>query len=97
VIAPVLDLTSVESEAKKIADYIQTAQVLMPTLSIASANVIATSTKPFEDDSPIKPPAGSGEVKFEQNIYAPAQLSTGDIYRQTRNQITMAKEELSIP
>jgi len=97
VIAPVLDLTSVESEAKKIADYIQTGQILVPTLSIASANVIATSTKPFEDDSPIKPPAGSGEVKFEQNIYAPAQLSTGDIYRQTRNQITMAKEELSIP
>jgi hypothetical protein len=40
---------------------------------------------------------GHGEVNFEQNIYAPKQLSTSDIYKNTRNQIRLAKEELSIP
>jgi tape measure domain-containing protein len=96
-ITPVLDLTNVETEAKKIGDYIKKSQVLVPALSTRNANVIATSGSSFEDDSPIKSPSGSGEVKFEQNIYAPKQLSTEDIYRQTRNQITMAKQELSIP
>ena len=36
-------------------------------------------------------------ITYQQNIYAPTQLSMTDIYKQTRNQITMAKEELSIP
>jgi hypothetical protein len=33
---------------------------------------------------------------FEQNIYSPTQLSATDIYKQTRNQIALAKEELGI-
>jgi phage-related protein len=40
---------------------------------------------------------GFNGVTYQQNIYAPTQLSTSDIYKQTRNQITIAKEELSIP
>lgn len=38
----------------------------------------------------------SGDVTFEQNIYAPKTLSAAEIYRQTRNQITIAKEELNV-
>jgi hypothetical protein len=41
-------------------------------------------------------PTTPESVLFEQNIYAPTELSTSDIYKQTRNQITIAKEELSI-
>ncbi|MET0787189.1 MAG: tape measure protein [Paenisporosarcina sp.] len=96
-ITPVLDLTNVETEARKISGYIQTANTLTPAFSTYQARTIASSTNAQQDDTVVKPLAGTGEVKFEQNIYAPAQLSTGDIYRQTRNQITMAKEELSIP
>jgi hypothetical protein len=91
-ITPVLDLTQVVDEAKKIPSYIPD---LAPTFSNAQAQSIAT-TKAVTD-TPATPTSGTGDVKFEQNIYAPAQLSTADIYRQTRNQITIAKEELSIP
>lgn len=37
-----------------------------------------------------------GDVVFEQNIYSPKELSASEIYRQTRNQITIAKEELDV-
>ena len=97
VITPVLDLTEVESGTSQIERYISKTGGFIPAFSSNQANVIATSGSSFEDDSPVKAPAGSGEVKFEQNIYSPTQLSTEDIYRQTRNQITMAKQELSIP
>ena len=97
VITPVLDLTRIAEDAKKIGGYIQTSEKLSPTYSTTQARTIASSTNAQQADETIKAPAGSGEVKFEQNIYAPAQLSTSDIYRNTRNQITMAKEELSIP
>jgi tape measure domain-containing protein len=95
-ITPVLDLTRIAEDAKQIGNYIQTSEKLSPTYSTAQARTIASSTNAQQEDT-IKAPAGSGEVHFEQNIYSPTQLSTSDIYKQTRNQITMAKEELSIP
>lgn len=94
-ITPVLDLTRIAEDAKSIGGYISDS-----TIAVTSANQaqsIAYSGRVNEELEPIKAPAGSGEVKFEQNIYSPTQLSTSDIYKQTRNQITMAKEELSIP
>ena len=59
------------------------------------ANVIATADVGQSESSTIAN-AGPTEVKFEQTINAPSQLSTADIYRQSRNLITLAKEELSI-
>lgn len=95
-ITPVLDLTNVAAGAQKISDYISANQVVTPTYSYAQASTIAASTTVQPDDS-IKAPTAPSAVKFEQNIYAPTQLSTSDIYKNTRNQITMAKQELSIP
>jgi len=93
-ITPVLDLTRVAQDAKKLSTYIQPNK-LTPMYSYNQAHSIAATT--FAESDAIKAPAGAGEVKFEQNIYAPTQLSTSDIYKNTRNQITMAKQELSIP
>ena len=95
-ITPVLDLTKLADDAKQISGYIQTSQKLAPSYSYEQARTIASTANAQQDDT-IKAPSGSGEVKFEQNIYAPTQLSTTDIYKNTRNQITMAKQELSIP
>jgi len=96
IITPVLDLTSVQADAKKIGGYIKDVQKIRPELSFAQAKAIAVNVRPqpveSQDAASVR-----GNVKFEQNIYAPRQLSTNDIYKQTRNQITMAKEELSIP
>lgn len=95
-ITPVLDLTQVAADASKISDYISATPVA--SVSLANANVIAADTNAAKSpDSTTATDVATGGVKFEQNIYAPEQLSTADIYKQTRNQITMAKEELRIP
>jgi hypothetical protein len=93
VITPVLDLTAVAEEAKKVNGYFPDTL----TATYATASAIATDTNAIKAASVETTPVGTGDVKFEQNIYAPEQLSTADIYKQTRNQITLAKEELSIP
>jgi tape measure domain-containing protein len=91
-ITPVLDLSQVATDAKKIAGYIPTN---LSTSAYSQANIIASTSKPSVESE--KSPGGTSGVNFHQTINAPTQLSTADIYRQTRNQITMAKEELSIP
>lgn len=91
-ITPVLDLTQVASEASKISSYINAGT---PAYSYAQASTIASDTNLIKAESSI--PAGTNDVNFQQIINAPTQLSASDIYKQTRNQITMAKEELSIP
>jgi hypothetical protein len=95
VITPVLDLTSLQRDAKTISGMLPTSS-LTPSLSYEQASIIATTRTKTEEEQAAGQTTSS-EVKFEQNIYAPTQLSTADIYRQTRNQITVAKEELSIP
>ena len=87
-------MTQVASDASKISDYIQTSQALSPSFSTNQARTIASiQNAPDISTESIK----TQGVNFEQNIYAPTRLSTSDIYKQTRNQITIAKEELSIP
>lgn len=95
-ITPVLDLTNVAAGAQKISDYIAANQTIVPRASYAQAATIAAAQTIRPDDT-TKETSSLGAVKFEQNIYAPTQLSTSDIYKNTRNQITMAKQELSIP
>jgi hypothetical protein len=95
-ITPVLDLTQVAADASLIQDYISQNPTLPANFSMAQANTIsAGTTTPAPGET--APTTATGGVKFEQNIYAPTQLSTADIYKNTRNQITLAKEELSIP
>jgi hypothetical protein len=40
--------------------------------------------------------SGARNITFEQIINAPTALSNADIYRQTRSQIQLAKEELLV-
>lgn len=89
VIKPIVDLTQAQKAAKDL-------KKLLPDSSTSYAAAIASAQaagRAEVTDHTSKTP----EIKFEQTINAPKQLSTGDIYRQTRNQITMAKDELSIP
>jgi hypothetical protein len=92
VITPVLDLTRIQQDAKQISTFMSASR-LTPTFSTAQANIIATSSAQQEAAAA---QGATGGVNFEQNIYAPTRLSTVDIYRQTRNQIALAKEELKI-
>lgn len=93
-ITPVLDLTKVNAEAKNLDRYLNISAI-QPTVSMSRANVIAStaSLTDTETDEGISEPK---DVSFIQNIYAPEALSTNDIYRNTKSQIALAKEELKI-
>lgn len=93
-ITPVLDLTNVRVGAREISGLITSTNGINATVSTGQAQTIALTE--LNNDSIPTSQNGSNELRFEQNIYAPTQLSVSDIYRQTRNQITLAKEELSI-
>ena len=96
-ITPVLDLTSVAKDAKSLNGILAASQ-LSATMSYSKANVIAKTTDTARSETQVfSPYSGPSEVKFEQNNFSPKALTANDIYRNTRNQITMAKEELSIP
>ena len=92
VITPVLDLTRVMNDVATLSKMLPTGHIYSQALSVAQSQRDASSAS-----SDGLSTSSNGPVTFEQNIYAPKQLSTSDIYRQTKNQIAIAKEELKIP
>lgn len=96
-ITPVLDLTKVQSDAAKIPGFVNKTPVLTPSLSFNKAQEISVGVaRQSQQASETNTAPGPNSVSFTQTINAPKQLSTADIYKQTRNQITIAKEELQI-
>lgn len=94
-ITPVLDLTKVQAGAKGM-NKLMTSSTITPSVSLENARVISASTQREAGSTEPTTPVASTEVKFEQTINSPAPLATNDIYRNTRNLITLAKEELDI-
>lgn len=96
-ITPVLDLTNVVRGASQLNSILPGSN-MTASLSYNQAALIATSSNQDGTTSGTIDTASLAprEIKFEQNNYSPEALSTADIYRQTRNQIAMAKEELSV-
>lgn len=92
-ITPVLDLTALQKDAKAIDGLIPSGS--LASVSYTKALGVASATQPADEpvDDDI---AGISEVTFNQTINAPTALSTADIYRGTKSQIAIAKEELSI-
>jgi len=93
VITPVIDLTQVQAGASKIDSMLQNGS-LNPAFSYSQARAIATTATPLTDSTAV--PTTPQGVTFIQTVNSPTQLSATDIYKQTRNQIALAKEELSI-
>ena len=92
-ITPVLDLTNVQRGAGQLRDILRTG-----ASSYDQAALLSVSSQPDDISNTSNESFSSGvtEIKFEQTINSPTALSTADIYRQTRNQIAMAKEELAV-
>lgn len=84
-IKPVVDLSDVESSASKINTLFSSTQAV----SISSK---MNGTSSGQNGS--KTSSGT-TVQFTQNNYSPKALSTVDIYRQTKNQISSVKGALS--
>jgi len=96
VITPVLDLTKVNAGAKSIDKMMRDAKI-SANLSLDNARLISVMSEQSRTEAATPPqPTGPTEVKFEQNNYSPKALSVNDIYRNTKSQIALAKEELGI-
>lgn len=92
VIAPVLDLTQVKKKATDLDAIFGTTPIsVIDSYAKATQLAAAEFTKPKELN-----PEGqtSTLVNFEQNNYSPKALSSVEIYRQTKNQLSLAKEAL---
>lgn len=96
-ITPVLDLSNITRDAKSVTAMLGGSSI-SASLSYASAASIAKTTdlSKFQSQQ-TEPQVITKEVKFEQNNYSPKALTTNDVYRNTRSQVSLAKKELSIP
>jgi ABC-type transporter Mla MlaB component len=95
VITPVLDLTKVQMASRNL-NRLMSVSSITPEVSYDRARLISTTTDLESTSSEGTAYTGPSEITFEQNIYAPEALSTNDIYRNTKSQIVLAKEELGI-
>jgi tape measure domain-containing protein len=90
-ITPVLDLTTVRSQAQELAD------LTSPTPITAAASLAqASSISPVTPDAQTTATLGGTAVHFEQNITSPKTLSEVEIYRQTKNSLSQLKSALAL-
>ena len=99
-ITPVLDLSEIAVGARGMNTMLNNSSVTANVRgNLNSANSISLEQSQVAQallDATVAANEQPREVTYEQNIYSPTALSTVDIYRSTRNQIALAKEELSI-
>lgn len=95
VITPVLDLTEVERGAARLNEIVSVPKI-DTSLSFGKASSISASQSVAEEVVQTTQNQIINEIKFEQTINSPTTLSASEIYRNTKTQIAMAKEELKI-
>lgn len=92
-ITPVLDLTQVKKDAGSIGGIMSGASI---STSGAYSNALSLSAAVRNGQDPGSVATDDTKpVSFVQNNYSPKALSNADIYRQTKNQISVAKGALS--
>ena len=97
VIAPVLDLSDVQRDAKQLSSLL-TATPIAIDASYSKAKDASAGHLDNQNAEQVDWPSelsGPGDVTFVQNNYSPKALSSAEIYRQTGNQISKAKEALT--
>jgi len=97
IIAPVLDLSQVQTEAAKINSLVTTPN-LDVSVSTNRATSIATDNQAVGDNAQVSsaPTTGGNTIIFEQTNNSPKALSSVEIYRQTKNQLALAKGVLDL-
>lgn len=96
-VTPVLDLSNIHRDSDRLASLLGAAPI-SASLSTGQASVIATDEARRQNDAAQSDQVAVGptQITFEQNNYARDELSLEDIYRNTKSQLTLAKEELGI-
>jgi hypothetical protein len=93
-ITPVLDLTNVTQGAGQLGSIFGNPN-LAATASYNQAVLLSLQQRP-QEEADVPATNQPKEITFIQNNHSPEALSTVDIFRQTRSQIAMAKEELAL-
>ena len=93
VITPVLDLSKVEKDAKKLGDLTN-----VTPITAAPSFQQAAAISEEQETAQIAQAASAAvtQFNFEQNNYSPESLSYIEIYRQTSNQLAQAKSALGL-
>lgn len=90
VITPVLDLSQVRKDASSVGGIFSNTPVTA-SVSASQASTISQDREIAVDEAAA---VAAGPIQFNQYNNSPKALSAIDIYRSTRNQLTLAKEEL---
>lgn len=94
VVTPVLDLSQIKKSASQI-DALVGNRTQVGTVSYSQASSASTERFVAQTQSSAPAEAGSGEIKFVQNNYSPRALTPIEIYRNTKSQLSLAKEALT--
>jgi Tape measure protein len=95
VISPVLDLTQVQQQAGRLSSMLPTSSI-QANVSTNQASTIARSQEVASTTTPdTTPVVSSAPIVFEQKNYSPKALDSIEIYRNTKNLMSLAKEALN--
>lgn len=94
-ITPVLDLSNIQNGSKTMNNMFGT-PTLGANVSFGKASAISGMQNQNTKNTAVKVSPQVNEIKFEQTINSPVALTTSEIYRNTKTQISMAKEELRL-
>lgn len=94
VITPILDLSKVQKDAASVGKMFDST-TLTATTSVARASSISADRAAQLQEAAATSEAVPSSVQFNQYNTSPKALSSIDIYRNTRNQLSLAKEALT--
>jgi len=94
-ITPVLDLSGVHREAKKMPD-LSNVVPITAAASYGQAAVISQQQQAAQTDQAAQAAQAGPTFRFEQNNYSPESLSDIEIYRKTNNQLSLAQSAFGI-
>jgi tape measure domain-containing protein len=89
-ITPILDLTQVRNQAGELS------KLATPSITAQASLANASRISPLTPEQQAAMAAGGSGVHFEQNNYSPKALTSVEIYRQTRNQLSQLKTALAV-
>jgi tape measure domain-containing protein len=96
VIAPVLDLSQVQREASKMGAMLSANPITAGVSFDQASSISADNQSKNSDVAEAAAQAAPTTITFEQNNYSPEALSAVDIYRQSKNILSLAEEALKV-
>lgn len=93
-ITPVLDLSEMKKSSKDISDYFSDPAIQSSFGGVSYSNAESASTIAGLDDDSAEQEPTIQNITFEHTINSPKTLSNAEIFRKTKNQIALAKDEL---